>query len=222
MLKEVVVKESFRAAKDVVEIRGAAQLEKSGIAKRVNTVERLNSERLEKGCELRPLNLMERKVLKDLGMSKSNIDICSIDQNGVYHLDCRNRALEGGKHPETGVPFERKTVVIDGVKIEGVFPKFESKVQYQLPETMRKATPGDQFKYLNDQLRRDIQSDPELRTKFTPRQIEMIEQGKNPSGCTWHHSEECGMMELVDTGIHAKTGHTGGDSMWCGREEGAA
>lgn len=152
-------------------------------------------------------------------MSKSNIGRCSIDQNGVYHLGSRNQALDGKRHPETGIPFERKTLEIDGVKIEGVFPVFESVVQYQFPEIMRKADEHDQFMYLDDELRRGIQSDPALRAKFTPEEIKMIERGKRPDGYTWHHSEECGRMELVLTEIHAKTGHTGGDSIWCGREE---
>lgn len=152
-------------------------------------------------------------------MSRSNIGKCMIDQNGVYHLGCRNQALDGKEHPETGIPFERKTVEIDGVKIEGVFPQFESVVQYQLPKIMWTADEHDQFLYLNDELRREVQSDPALRAKFTKAQLKMIEQAKKPPGCTWHHNEKCGIMELVLTKIHSKTGHTGGDSIWCGREE---
>ncbi|MEM7174094.1 MAG: HNH endonuclease [Bacteroidota bacterium] len=35
-----------------------------------------------------------------------------------------------------------------------------------------------------------------------------------PPGYTWHHHQEYGVMELVETEIHQKTGHTGGWALW--------
>ncbi len=35
-----------------------------------------------------------------------------------------------------------------------------------------------------------------------------------PEGYTWHHNQEPGVMQLVDRGVHAATGHTGGFSIW--------
>jgi len=35
-----------------------------------------------------------------------------------------------------------------------------------------------------------------------------------PEGYTWHHAQEPGVMQLVDRGVHAATGHTGGYSIW--------
>ncbi|MFZ5553759.1 MAG: HNH endonuclease, partial [Bacteroidota bacterium] len=35
-----------------------------------------------------------------------------------------------------------------------------------------------------------------------------------PKGYTWHHHQETGRMQLVDSEIHSQTGHTGGYSMW--------
>ncbi|MGC4748703.1 HNH endonuclease [Micromonospora sp. DT201] len=31
-----------------------------------------------------------------------------------------------------------------------------------------------------------------------------------PSGYTWHHHQDRGLMQLVDRQVHAKTGHNGG------------
>jgi len=31
-----------------------------------------------------------------------------------------------------------------------------------------------------------------------------------PEGYTWHHHQDRGLMQLVDTEVHAKTGHNGG------------
>jgi RHS repeat-associated protein len=38
---------------------------------------------------------------------------------------------------------------------------------------------------------------------------------KTPAGYTWHHSQDVGLMQLVDTKTHLKTGHTGGYSLRC-------
>lgn len=36
---------------------------------------------------------------------------------------------------------------------------------------------------------------------------------KTPTGYTWHHHEDVGLMQLVQSGPHLKTGHTGGYSL---------
>ena len=33
---------------------------------------------------------------------------------------------------------------------------------------------------------------------------------ETPVGYTWHHHQNAGRMQLIDRGVHAKTGHTGG------------
>ncbi|WP_026930075.1 HNH endonuclease [Glycomyces tenuis] len=33
-----------------------------------------------------------------------------------------------------------------------------------------------------------------------------------PAGYTWHHHQDKGLMQLIETGVHRKTGHTGGFS----------
>lgn len=173
--------------------------------------------RTEEGLSLRDLTDGERQKLRNIGMTCANIDKCKVDKNGVFHLDCRNSNLDGKQHPETSVSFDRQRIRIDDVTIEGVFPKFHSVVEYQLPERLRFGTESDQFRYLNEQLREQVGKSPELRTEFTEQQLQMIGSGRNPAGFTWHHNESLGQMQLVETAKHAATGHTGGDSIWCGR-----
>lgn len=185
--------------------------------KAMETTNQAEQKRTAEGLFLRDLTDAERQKLKDIGMTSANIDKCKVDRNSVFHLDCRNSDLEGNRHPMTGVSFERQRIRVNGVTIEGVFPKFQNVVEYQLPERLRLGTESEQFRYLNGQLREQIGKDPGLRAKFTEQQIQMIESGRNPAGFTWHHNESYGRMQLVETSKHAATGHTGGDSIWCGR-----
>jgi hypothetical protein len=132
----------------------------------------------------------------------------------------KNKELEGKRHPETDVIFEKKIVKdADGNDIEGVFPVFDSKFDVQLPEDMYKDTDAQQEKECNRKLKEAVKNDPELAKQFTPEQLEQIENGETPDGYTWHHNEETGKMQLVDTEIHSKTGHTGGRAIWGGGKE---
>jgi hypothetical protein len=37
---------------------------------------------------------------------------------------------------------------------------------------------------------------------------------QTPNGYTWHHHQTTGRMQLVESKVHMKTGHTGGFSLW--------
>lgn len=65
-------------------------------------------------------------------------------------------------------------------------------------------------------IERRNKKNPQLKNKFTVEQLEDIELGDIPDGFTWHHNEEVGKMQLVDTVTHNKTGHTGGRNIWGG------
>lgn len=142
------------------------------------------------------------------------------EADGHRKIKCIREDLEGKKHPETGVPYERKTVVVDGEEIEGVFPQFESKFDAQLPEDMYKEDDNKQFAECTKQLKEAIEKDPELANKFTERQYDEIMSGApRISGHVWHHSEEPGKMQLVKSDIHYDTRHTGGRAVWGGGSE---
>lgn len=131
-----------------------------------------------------------------------------------------NDSLVGQNHPETGVPYVEKEVVTDtGEKVKGVFPHFDSKIDVQLPEDMEQAPDRTQFAECNKQLAERVAKDPELRSQFTEDQLADIEDGYTPEGYTWHHNEEKGKMQLVDSDIHSQTRHTGGRNIWGGGTE---
>ena len=48
------------------------------------------------------------------------------------------------------------------------------------------------------------------------KQLAQIENEEIPDGYTWHHEVETGIMRLVDSNTHEKTGHTGGRYFWGG------
>lgn len=142
------------------------------------------------------------------------------DENGVRYVKCTLEKLEGQTHPKTGVPYERKTVEVNGEKIEGVFPQFKSEYNTKIPEDMYKENDNKQMKYCTEQLREEIKNNPELAEKFDERQLAQIERGyPRIDGYTWHHSENPGEMQLVDSDIHDQTKHTGGRSIWGGGKE---
>lgn len=136
------------------------------------------------------------------------------------YIITRNESLKGDTHPITGVPFEKRTVTdAEGNPVTGVFPKFDSQFDAKLPEDKLQATDGEQFGECNKQLKEATENDSELAKKFTPDQLEQIKNGDTPDGYTWHHNEEKGKMQLVDSETHAHTGHTGGRSIWGGGSE---
>lgn len=94
----------------------------------------------------------------------------------------RNSHLAGGKH-KTGVPFDERG-----------YPDFSA---WRHPDV------------------------PDVRIKLSePPNREMDRQMANaaaglsetPPGYVWHHHQDRGLMQLIEEGVHLKTGHTGGFS----------
>lgn len=169
-----------------------------------------------KEINTRELNDDEKNHLKDqLQWSDNKIKKCTIDEDGVIHYKTDRCDLEG-KTSENGVPYKRKLIEINGIKIEGVFPEFNSVFDTQLDEVnyKSKAYAVD----CNKKLKNALESDPELIDKFTLEQIMDIKEGRTPVGYVWHHNEEPGKMQLVKREDHDRTiggaSHTGGDSLW--------
>ena len=140
----------------------------------------------------------------------------SQEVNAREKIECRNENLAGKEHSDTGVPFEKKIVEVDGVEKEVVVPIFDSDFDAQLPDDMLTSTDAEQKKECNQQLKEAVENDPELREKFNDEQLEQISNGDTPDGYIWHHDAEVGKMQLVDYETHQKTGHTGGRDIWGG------
>lgn len=144
-------------------------------------------------------------------------DACQKDQ--PVELPCINERYEGQCHPETGVPYERKRIEHDGILYEGVFPEFDSAFDATLPEDKFQATDREHIKEANTQLKDAVEKNPDIKEKFTAEQLEQIENGDTPDGYTWHHNEDPGRIQLVDTKTHNETRHTGGRVIWGGGSE---
>ena len=180
----------------------------------VNTIEKEN---------LTPKFFQEMPNVSDNDIKNANNileDKNKSNELPTRYVITRNESLEGDNHPITGVPFERKTVEVNGENIEGVFPVFDAIYEDKLPKDMYEKSDKEQFKECNNQLYKDIEQYPVLKNQFNEEQLEQIKDGTidgtAPDGYVWHHNEEAGKMQLVDFETHAKTGHTGGRSIWGG------
>ena len=179
-----------------------------------------NSLRKPEEASTRELTGKEREFYKEkLGWTEKQLGKCTIGDDGVLHYKTDNCDMEG-QTDKNGVPYERKMFEIDGVKVEGVFPKFDSKLDVQLPKELEKSNNTQQFKECNNQLQKTIERDQGLGEQFTEKQKEQIKDGKTPEGYVWHHNEEQGKMQLVKVEDHDRTqggaAHTGGKALWGG------
>lgn len=142
----------------------------------------------------------------------------SVDIKTPRHIHTINEGMVGKSI--NGVRFVRKVFVLDGEKVEGVFPNFKSVFNVRFPENLYKASDDMQMRYCTRKLSEKIQKNPEFAKNFTPRQLEQIHNGERKiSGLTWHHTEIPGKMKLVDANDHALVRHTGGKVLWGGGNE---
>lgn len=174
------------------------------------------------GCTLEKGELTDegKQYLKDkLDWTENQIAKCTIGENGIIDYRTDRYDLEGSAL-KNGVQYARKTITINSVTIEGVFPVFDSAFDVQLPKNLEKASNAKQFKECNVQLKEAVQNDDILSKKFTGDQLDDIANTKTPEGYVWHHNEEEGKMQLVKIEDHDRTqggaAHTGGKALWGG------
>jgi hypothetical protein len=162
-----------------------------------------------------------QNMSNELGKKTKAFENKTVESIVPRHIETINQQYEGTVHPETDVSFKKHTFKLEnGEKVEGVFPVFSSKAEVNLPTDLRLQGDVAQFKYCTEQLAKKIETNPELAKQFTPRQLEQIKNGApRISGLTWHHNEIPGKMQLVDANEHAKTGHTGGRTLWGGGQD---
>jgi hypothetical protein len=134
-------------------------------------------------------------------------------------IETRNDHLNGLEHSETGVPFETKLVELpNGEVVEGTFPVFESKFSCILVEEMYLESDDTHFRIANETLYQSIEQNPSLAKELGLSTDDVVSLGNNitPEGFDWHHSEQPGVLQLVNEDIHQNTGHTGGRELWGG------
>lgn len=169
--------------------------------------------------ETRPLTQEEKDHYKEkLGCSGHVLESATIDENEKIRLKTINESKEG-QIGEDGVKYVLKTIEVNGIEVEGVFPQFESAIDVQLPEALIQAKDSVQADYANEALKEKVDNDPDLARQFSDEQLEQITNGDTPDGYTWHHSEEQGEMQLISTEDHQNNRHTGGKAIWGGGKE---
>ena len=128
--------------------------------------------------DTRELTEKERLDLKDtLGWSDEKIDKkCRIDENGVIHYKTDCQDLEG-KTSANGILYKRRILDYKGIKIEGVFPKFDSKFDLKLQENDYQSSSSKQFAECNRKLKDAVEKEPELKDKFTKEELRDIDNG---------------------------------------------
>ncbi len=133
------------------------------------------------------------------------------------HIPTINEGLAGQTYQNINVEYKKHTFMLNGEKVEGVFPKFDSQFDIILPKDLRNASDTEQFKFCTQRLAKQIEKNPELAKQFTSRQLEQIQNGEpRISGLTWHHNEIPGKMQFVNATEHNLCRHTGGRSIWGG------
>ena len=165
-------------------------------------------------CETKELSNPSSEVNKT---TRAFENASNMEVKTPRHITTINENLEGKCYPGTDVKYAKRTFMLNGEKVEGVFPQFDSKFDCRLPKDLRTASDTKQFEYCTKQLAKRIESDPDFAKQFTPRQIEQIKAGEpRISGLTWHHNEIPGKMQLVNAVDHTTCRHTGGRSIWGG------
>ena len=68
------------------------------------------------------------------------------------HLKTINEQYEGQKYPGTDVEYKYERIQVNGEKVEGVFPQFESKDVERLPRKMWESSDAQQFSFCTQML----------------------------------------------------------------------
>jgi len=141
-----------------------------------------------------------RAVVKSLGDGKA---VRQTLKSTKKNIKVKNGKLANKSHPVTSVQFGQKG-----------FPVFNAKATVRLSLEDIKKSSTTQFKKCNQLLLIQVKTDSKVRSKFTAKELKQIENSQKPTGYTWHHHEDRGIMQLVDSQVHADTGHTGGKAIW--------
>lgn len=130
-------------------------------------------------------------------------------------ITTRNMALDG-LESENGVPFERRTAELaNGLTVEGVFPKFDSRHHVELGSAANDMSLHQQFSACRQDFQDHMFDNPEKLQGLTLGAMERmgLPQGYTPEGYTWQHNPETGSFDLVSKDDHS-VGHTGGNALW--------
>lgn len=120
------------------------------------------------------------------------------------------------------------TYTRDGVSVNydsNGFPDFEARADLHLsPTAINSGSDTAHFREANGMMRDALNADPGLaqRLGLNAEQVAFLTRetpaGRSPPDLTWHHHQDTGRIQLVDSTIHDhfSGGHTGGMRIWGG------
>ncbi|MCD7828641.1 MAG: HNH endonuclease, partial [Clostridiales bacterium] len=106
--------------------------------------------------EVKELNINQKN---DVGNKLNAFEKAANDVNEVRHIKTIREDLEGTNYPGTNVRYKLHTFKLDGEKVEGVFPVFDSKFDTCLSKKLREASDEEQFNACTKRLQSRIEQD---------------------------------------------------------------
>ena len=79
------------------------------------------------------------KVNQEVGNKSQGFENAKKDVSEPRHIKTINEDLSGKTYPGTDIPYRQHVFRVDGGKVEGVFPVFNSKFDTILPRDLRNA-----------------------------------------------------------------------------------
>lgn len=160
---------------------------------------------------------------------KYRTDIKLINQRSTGSSYLKLTTINDRNSIVNGIKFIKKRIQLpNNIMIEGKFPVFKSIIDVKLPDHRILSTDIKQMNYAFLKFQKQLKYDIKLQNKFTPETVKELLSRKLTSnkisinkvpGHTWHHSEDIGVLQLVETSIHKKTSHTGGKAIWGGGKQ---
>lgn len=143
----------------------------------------------------------------DFSIAMENIELNKLEFQSPFSpiRAKKNCCLANSFHPKTKIPFNRKG-----------YPEFTSLCDIFLPlNIILTWNIKTHFSYATGILRSKIIMGGIDGSLFSKSQIAAIfDKMDNIPGLTWHHSQNFGLIQLVNRNVHCKTGHDGGMKIW--------
>ena len=103
---------------------------------------------------------IKTQTSSEIGNTTKAFEKSEGDAEKPRHITTINEGLEGKTYPETDVKYKKHVFKLNGEKVEGVFPQFESQFETRLPKELWNASDVEQFKYCTKKLQQQIERDP--------------------------------------------------------------
>lgn len=156
------------------------------------------------------------EALDNAADASKTVDKVDTVADTVKHYPHKATTYEQYKGQEiAGVKYDSKNIDYStGESFEAVFPIFNSKFDFKLNPENFKSTASVHKAKANEALKEMVENDKNFAKQFSKKQLKQIKNGELPKEFVWHHSEDEGLLQLVDRATHEQAKHTGGMSLW--------